>query len=477
MTVSVGQDYAARKIQLNRGEPRKAWQIRAQLDGVWPPVWRRILIPDRITLLELHEVIQEAFGWEDYHLHQYTVGGIEYGDPDNDEYGDLDIHDETAVPLRELGLSHGESFTYIYDFGDNWTHTLRLERVLTVEDRKRLPRCLAGERACPPEDVGGIGGYAEFLEALTDPEHPEHDRYLQWIGGSFDPEAFNPKDANRRMADRAVAKRAPEWGRVPERYRNAPLGVPSVWRTTDRAEHAPTARELPLRRNMVAFLGYLRDNKVRGTSSRGNLPLKTVVEVAATFVDPPAMEVRFGNLAYPVRSEEEVWPVYFVHMLANGANLISGGPGRRWRLTQRGEQYFSAPADVQIRALLAGWWYQVDWTVALSFDIFEGGLSSWVPQSALSLLKKLDIGQRIEFEPFVDQLIEKVGWSWEGEESERTRRYIGWSMERMLIRPLESMGILTGERIKDKEQPFAPETLTAFSLTAFGRMLLQSLRS
>ena len=145
---------------------KKALQIRVELEGTWPPVWRRILIPDTITLLKLHGVIQEVFGWEDYHLHQYSIRGVEYGDPDNDEIGDLDIHDETEISLRELGLAPQESFTYTYDFGDNWTHTLRLERILNVEGKKRLPRCLAGERACPPEDVGGIGGYAQFLAHL-----------------------------------------------------------------------------------------------------------------------------------------------------------------------------------------------------------------------------------------------------------------------------------------------------------------------
>jgi hypothetical protein len=227
---------------------------------------------------------------------------------------------------------------------------------------------------------------------------------------------------------------------------------------------------------MVAFLRYLGDQQVTGTSSRGNLPLKHVAAVAAGFVDPPAMEVRFGTLVYPVRSEEEVWPVYFVHMLANGANLISGGPGRRWRLTKRGEQYFSAPADVQVRALLGGWWYQVDWTVALNYNIFGAPLSSWVPQSALHLLLENDAGQRVEYEPFVDRLIEKVGWRWEGEGAGDTSRYIGSSMEHMLVRPLEAMGVLTCECSKDEAGPFAGETLTAFSLTDFGRFLLQSLR-
>ena len=460
---------------LQQGKPGNAWQMRIDLDGAWPPVWRRILVPGSINLLELHEIIQDVLGWEDYHLHQYIIRGVEYGDPENDEYGDWDIHDETEISLSELGLAAGESFSYTYDFGDNWNHTLRVERILTVEGKKRLPRCLGGKRACPPEDVGGIGGYAEFLDALADPEHPEHDRYLEWIGDSFDAEAFDTRKANRRLADRAVAKRAPVWARIPERYRNAPLSDPSVWESADREKHADTARNLPLRRDVVAFLVYLRDHKVTGTSSTGNLPLRAVAEVAAAFVDPPPMEMRLGNLVYPVRSEEEVWPVYFLHILANGADLIMGGPGRRWHLTKRGERYFGAPADVQVRALLTAWWHQVDWTVATRYNIFDEVFSSEFPRSALKLLKQLEVGQRVEYEPFVDRLIKEIGLRWEAEESERIRHYISSSLESMLIVPLEALGMLTGQRRKDQDGPFSREQLRTFSLTAFGRMLLDTL--
>lgn len=459
-------------------ESKRAWQIRIDLEDLWPPVWRRVLVPEGITLPELHGVIQEAFGWEDYHLHQFTIGGVEYGDPDDDEYGQMDIHDESEQSLSALGPSAGDTLTYTYDFGDDWRHTLRLEKMLTVPDRSRLPRCLAGQRVCPPEDVGGTGGYSEFLAALADPEDPEHDHYREWAGGAFDPEAFDPKEANRRLADRAAAERDPVWGRVLERYRNAPLDHPAVWGTADRAELEAAARDLPLRRDMLAFLGYLRDHTVRGTSSRGNLPLKAVAEVAALLVDPPAMEIRLGSLAYPVRNEEEVWPVYFLHILANGAELIRGGAGRRWQLTRRGERYFSAPADLQVRVLLTGWWYQVDWTVLLRHNIFADGFSPSIPRSALSLLKEPEAAQRVEYESFVDRQIEEVGWRWEGEgeHSERTRRDIGWSLELMLIEPLESLGILKGERIKEKRGSYEQEKLRAFSLTAFGRNLLHTLQ-
>jgi hypothetical protein len=228
---------------------------------------------------------------------------------------------------------------------------------------------------------------------------------------------------------------------------------------------------------MVAFLDYLRDHKVTGTTSTGNLPLKAVAEVAAAFVDPPPMEIRLGNSVYPIRSEEEVWPVYFVHILSNGAGLIMGGAGRRWCLTTRGEQYSSAPEDVQVRVLLMAWWYWIDWTIATRYGIFDEVFSSRFPQSAQTLLKEINVGQRVDYEPFVERLVKEIGLRWrgEGEESDTVREYVNSSLERMLIEPLESLGMLSGQREKDKDQPFRWEKLKAFFLTPFGRMLLHTL--
>ena len=190
------------------------------------------------------------------------------------------------------------------------------------------------------------------------------------------------------------------------------------------------------------------------------------------------MGIRLGNKVYPARSEEEVWPVYFVHILANRADLIAGGPGRRWRLTKRGERYFDAPADVQVRALLVAWWHQVNWTVATHYNIFDEVFSSEFPRSSQKLFKQLEVGQWMEYEPFVDRLIKEIGLRWEAEaeESERIREYIGLSLERMLIEPLEALGMLTGQRSRNEDAPFSRERLRAFSLTAFGRMLFETLR-
>jgi len=460
---------------------RKAWQIRVDLTGIRPPVWRRILVPDHIHLLALHELIQAAFGWQDYHLHEFEIHGARYGDPETNEFGEFDLIDERETELRELGLTEGDRFTYEYDFGDSWRHTILLEKILTVEKRARLPRCLGGQRTCPPEDVGGTSGYAEFLEALTDPGHPKQRRYLEWVGGVFDPEAFDLKAANARIADRARVNRGDIWVLPYEGGSTSDWGayVFSVQVTPAAERHEETARNLPLRRDVCALISYIRDNKVTGTSSTGNLPLKTVTDVSSAFVNPPLLETRIGNVVYRFRSEEEVWPVFFVHKLAHGAELVEGGSGRRWRLTQWGEEFFSKSAVAQVFILLHAWWYRVNWLIAVPFDIFGGSLSHFVPSTIQKLLRELRIDQTVRYETFVDRLIDEVGWTWDRQEPDDTRSLINRAVENILVDPLEQLAVLSTQRmtehVKEGISHFERTTLVSFAPTDFGHTLIEGL--
>jgi len=149
-------------------------------------------------LRRLHDVIQEAMGWTQSHLYRFEVGGVEYGEPDP-EY-DEDMRSAKSTALRKIAPQPGTAFLYEYDFGDSWQHRVDVEKVLPPEPGVRYPRCTAGKRACPPEDVGGIWGYEEFLEAIRDPKHEEHEAMLEWVGGAFDPEAFGLRAVNERLA-------------------------------------------------------------------------------------------------------------------------------------------------------------------------------------------------------------------------------------------------------------------------------------
>lgn len=172
-------------------------QLRIQLQGLEPAIWRRVRVPANITLGRLHRVIQTVMGWTDSHLHEYIIGGQRYGQPDPDWDLPHQITPEARVKLA-TALSGRKSFTYLYDFGDDWEHQIKIEKVLPAEAMIH-PVCMAGEHACPPEDVGGAPGYVDFVQAISDPHHPEHQEMLEWCGGSFDPYGFDIARVNQNL--------------------------------------------------------------------------------------------------------------------------------------------------------------------------------------------------------------------------------------------------------------------------------------
>ena len=202
----------AREARHDGGMPWEeptAVQLRVALLEIEPAIWRQLVVPWGFHLGQLHRVIQAAFGWWDCHLHEYMIGGLRYGDPEQlgepEFEGDARAFDETAVRLCDFGRAPNQAFIYVYDFGDNWQHHVALERLIAVDPAPRTASCIAGARARPPEDVGSTSGYANFLEIIADPAHPEHRGTLTWCGGRFDPEAF---DLDRTNRDVAAALRA-----------------------------------------------------------------------------------------------------------------------------------------------------------------------------------------------------------------------------------------------------------------------------
>ncbi|PDV97796.1 plasmid pRiA4b ORF-3 family protein [Candidatus Chloroploca asiatica] len=177
--------------------PSRIYQLKISLKDSKPPIWRRVEVADNVTLATLHMIIQTAMGWTDSHLHMFSVGRVAYGVP-NPNY-DEDVRDERRFKLNDLLTAPRQKLSYEYDFGDSWTHEVLLEKLLAPEPGVSYPRCTAGKRACPPEDCGGVWGYANFLEAISDPEHPEHEDLLEWIGGEFDPEEFDLAAVNEML--------------------------------------------------------------------------------------------------------------------------------------------------------------------------------------------------------------------------------------------------------------------------------------
>ncbi|MGB9694306.1 MAG: plasmid pRiA4b ORF-3 family protein [Fervidobacterium sp.] len=193
----------------------RVYQFKITLQGSNPPIWRRIQVPETYTFWDLHIAIQDAMGWLDCHLHMFEIVDpstgmkCEIGIPEKeyDEYGE-------TLPgwkqkIADYFSMENLKANYVYDFGDNWEHNIQLEKILPREKGVNYPRCIKGKRACPPEDCGGVWGYEEFLEAIKDPKHEEHEEMLEWVGGEFDSEhfdvnevVFDDPDKRRKIAFR-----------------------------------------------------------------------------------------------------------------------------------------------------------------------------------------------------------------------------------------------------------------------------------
>lgn len=209
----VPADRAAAAVQerIAASGSRRLFQFKITLRGAQPAIWRRIQVFDD-TLDKLHEHIQAAMGWTNSHLHHFFIEGRRCGDPEliDDGFEPLGSLDSTRVLMSELLPAGGAptSFEYEYDFGDSWMHDVQFEGSPTPQPGVTYPQCLEGERACPPEDVGGTGGYAQYLEALADPDHQRYEEMLNWKG-PFKPDAFNP-----RFATHVMQEGIPDWRKL-----------------------------------------------------------------------------------------------------------------------------------------------------------------------------------------------------------------------------------------------------------------------
>lgn len=178
-------------------KPRSVHRLKVTLRGVKPPVWRRIVVYSDCTLGELAPLLEASMGWLGGHLHLFDVGGTRYGTPDPD-WDTADLH-EGRFRLGDVLPSVGSKMRWEYDFGDGWEHDVVVEAIGPPEAGVRYPRCLAGRRACPPEDCGGPWGYEELLQALADPGNPDHAELREWAPPDFDPVQFDPVEATLAM--------------------------------------------------------------------------------------------------------------------------------------------------------------------------------------------------------------------------------------------------------------------------------------
>ncbi|MEU3453454.1 plasmid pRiA4b ORF-3 family protein [Micromonospora sp. NPDC006766] len=182
--------------------PAPIYQIKVGLRGARPPIWRRLEVPADVSLARLHELIQSAFDWDDSHLHVFETAYGSFGRPN----AELGHRAESRVTLEQVAPAAGDKLRYTYDFGDDWEHDIVVEKVLDRDASVAYPRCVGGRRAAPPEDCGGVRGYAELVEVLADPTHPEHGDRLDWLGldspADFDPARFDAKAVTETLQRR-----------------------------------------------------------------------------------------------------------------------------------------------------------------------------------------------------------------------------------------------------------------------------------
>ena len=176
------------------------YQFKITLKGIKPPIWRRILVPDNITFKRFSTVILNSMGWENCHLHSFLVKDLHTGKKFEitdsitaKEAGMPNTLNENKVKISDFFSMQNKTAFFLYDFGDNWDHSVLLEKILPREEGKKYPVTIDGKRACPPEDIGGVWRYEEFLEIIKDPNNSEYEDMIDWVGEDFDPEFFEIK--------------------------------------------------------------------------------------------------------------------------------------------------------------------------------------------------------------------------------------------------------------------------------------------
>ncbi|MFZ5909986.1 MAG: plasmid pRiA4b ORF-3 family protein [Chloroflexota bacterium] len=455
--------------------PKSIYQIKVTLQDSRPTIWRRFLVGDNVTLHNLHDILQIVMGWTDSHLHMFHVNGQIFGDPMDDKAGEIGMLDETRYRLSQLVGREGAKFRYEYDFGDDWMHNLIVEKILPFEKGVHYPVCIKGKRACPPEDVGGVWGYDDFLEAISNPKHPEHDRMLEWIGGDFDPAYFNLDEINERLRHpHRQRDEEQDYLEPPSRGEEILVKIANWVSGLDKKQIALT-ESLAVRRDMVILLSYLKENHVAGTQSTGNLPLKAVRDICAKFVNPPVLDEKIGDKVYKLRSEDQAWPLFFLHMLANTGGLVTGGQARIWKLTSSGEAFLNAAAPLQLGFMLDVWWHYEDWRIAFPVSGLSQGLPNGFAEISLKRLRELSVDQAVSYQPFADQLIAEAHFTWPSLDQDVSKTIRRGAIERMVILPLVGFGCLETEYGMEDIGGSKFSKLSRFRLTQLGKGLLGTL--
>lgn len=454
--------------------PTAIYQIKVTLQDSKPTIWRRFLVGNNVTLHELHKILQTVMGWTNSHLHHFIINGEFYSEPFDEDFG-IETKNELRYKLNQFVGGEGFKFRYEYDFGDSWMHNLVVEKILPVEKGAQYPICIKGKRACPPEDSGGVWGYDDFLEAIANPDHPKRKEMLEWIGADFDPAHFDLDEINERLRHpHRQQDKEQDYFEPPTQGGEILVKIANWVSGLDEKQIALT-ESLAVRRDMVTFLSYLKENRVVGTQSTGNLPLKAIREICAQFVNPPILDNKIGNQVFKLRSEDEVWPLFFLHMLANTGGLATGGQARTWKVTPSGDSFLSAPAPIQLGFMLDVWWHYEDWRIAFPVSGLAQGLPHGFAEIALKHLRTLPVGKSVSYVSFADSLIQETRFIWPSHDQDVSKMIRRSAIERMVILPLVGFGCMETEDGMEDIHGHKFSKLAAICLTQLGKGLLETL--
>jgi hypothetical protein len=181
------------------------YQIKISLKNIQPKVWRRILVKSNTPLLDFHYIIQTTMGWTNSHLHRFRKNKMYFSipleDEDFDEFDRGEDYLKAKLKISDLLITEKDKIIYDYDFGDDWSHEIILEKVLNIDINTIYPKCIKGQMCCPPEDCGGDWGYENILQIIQNKKHSEYKDTIEWLGGGFDPEYFDLEEINEGLQE------------------------------------------------------------------------------------------------------------------------------------------------------------------------------------------------------------------------------------------------------------------------------------
>jgi hypothetical protein len=451
--------------------------LKISLDFIKPEIYRRIAFPARLTLLDLHHIIQYCFGWNDSHLFIFKIKDMAFVNSDDweeDAYRYQDAREAVLSDLIPKHVGEGGKFSYEYDLGDGWRHTILIEKLESDEEEVLTPFCFDGKRACPPDNFGGPFLYQAYMESLQHPESSDFDSDFIRLPEDFDPEWVDIGVINKNiMRNFPTDSSEDELSWITEVDSNSPTSnFSSEWTRDATAEEKKFAEALPFRRDLVTLLNYLQDHRVKGTKATGNFPLKHIRAMTAKFVNPPELDQRIGERVYKLRTEDEVPDLVFIHSFANAAQLILGGEGLEWYLSFLGEQFLEHAPHEQVWYMVTNWFERLNWFYWHPWEDYDHLVDHYKFQSLIvDLLLSYQPNKKIAIKRLIEDLDKKfANWiSFSNNFDPVSRKK--YFLLGVVIEPMEKLGILDTESDKDPSNPgyFVED----FRVTKFGTKILK----